>query len=238
VDAVAGGGGLIQVPALLALLPRLPIPTLFGVNKLASLFGTGTAATWYARHITIPWRTALPAAVAALVGSWFGARLVRHLDPTLLRPLVLALLVVVAAFTVLRPRYGERRQAPRVRGAAALLLALIVGGGLGFYDGFFGPGAGSFLIFAFVGVFGMDFLTASATAKVVNFGSGVAALGYFAGTGQVRWGLGLAMGAALMTGAALGSRAAVRGGVRFVRPFFLAVVTALIVKIAWDTLRG
>jgi uncharacterized membrane protein YfcA len=238
VDAVAGGGGLIQVPALLALLPGLPIATLFGTNKLASLFGTGTAATWYARHIEIPWRTALPAALAALAGSWAGARMVRLLDPALLRPVVLAMLVAVAVFTIVRPEYGRRRVRPRARGAARLPLAILVGGVLGFYDGFFGPGAGTFLIFAFIGLFGLDFLSASATAKVVNFGSAVAALGYFAATGNVRWGLGLAMAASLTVGATLGARLAVRGGVRLVRPFFLGVVTALIARIAWTTLRG
>jgi hypothetical protein len=236
VDAVAGGGGLIQLPALLILLPGVPIPTIIGTNKLAAIFGTATASMRYGRRITLPWRTALPAAATAFGGAALGSRLVHLLNPAVARPLVLALLVVVALFTLLRPDYGTHH-APHRSGTTEWLLAMAVGGGLGFYDGFFGPGAGSFLIFAFIGLFGFDFLTASATAKVVNFGSNLASVIYFTATRNVRYGIGLAMGASFMAGAALGAGVALDRGTRLVRPFFLTVVTLLILRIAWDTVR-
>ncbi len=163
IDAVVGGGGLIQIPALFNILPQAQPATIFGTNKLASIFGTGSAAIRYARRIDVPWRTALPAALAAFVLSYFGAMTVALLPKEWLRPLVLVLLIVVTVYTYVRKDLGAVDQ-HRVHGRRDILLALLFGGGIGFYDGFFGPGTGSFLIFMFVRLFGIDFWRASVSA--------------------------------------------------------------------------
>jgi uncharacterized membrane protein YfcA len=157
VDAVAGGGGLIQVPALLVALPAESPATVFGTNKLASIFGTGNAALRYARRISLPWGLALPAAVTAFGFSFAGAMAVAWLPKEVVRPLVLGMLVLVLVYTVVKPEFGVVpgiRLSPGQERPRALLMGAV----LGFYDGFFGPGAGSFMIFAFVHWFRLDFL--------------------------------------------------------------------------------
>lgn len=164
VDAVVGGGGLIQLPAALLLMPGVPYPTLLGTNKFASFFGTSMAVQRYSRHVKIDWRAIAPGAVAAFLFAFLGSRVVTLLDPAILRPLVLVLLVVVVVYVFLVKDLGlihQPKHAPR----KARWLAIGIGSVLGFYDGFFGPGMGSFLIFAFVGILGFDFLSASASAK-------------------------------------------------------------------------
>jgi len=234
VDAVAGGGGLIQVPTLLMALPAESPATVFGTNKLASIFGTGNAALRYARRIALPWGIALPAAVAAFVFSFAGAAAVAWLPKDVVRPLVLALLVLVMLYTVVKPNFGAlagERLAPHLERRFALL----AGASLGFYDGFFGPGAGSFMIFAFVRFFRLDFLHASGAAKVVNFSTNAAALAYFVPSGHVLWMIGLAMAAFNIAGALLGARLALRHGSGFVRGVFLVVASLLIARLGYDT---
>lgn len=232
VDAMVGGGGLIQIPALLTQFPQTAIPTLFGTNKIASLAGTSAALWRFARSIPIPWKVVLPATVAALIGAWWGAALVAWLPRESMRPLVLLLLVAVAIYTFVKKDMGHAATRPltptdRWRGVALGLT-------LGLYDGFFGPGTGSFLIFAFVRFFGMDFLRASASAKVVNVATNVAAIGFFASHGPILWVVGLLMAACNLAGASLGTVLALRGGSRFIRKIFLAVVIVLIGKLAMD----
>ena len=235
VDAAAGGGGLIQVPALLMALPVESPATVFGTNKLASIFGTGNAALRYARRISLPWGIALPAATSAFLFSFAGAMAMAWLPKGAVRPLVLGLLVVVLAYTVIKPDFGVVpgfRLAPGLESRRALL----VGAVLGFYDGFFGPGAGSFLIFAFVRFFRLDFLHASSAAKVVNFATNAAALAYFVPSGHVLWITGLAMAAFNIGGALLGARLALRHGSGFVRGVFVVVASVLIARLGYDTL--
>ena len=234
-DSVVGGGGLIQVPALLLLLPGVPIPVLFGTNKLASTMGTIAAVRRYARGLDIDWRLILPAALASSGCSLLGAHAVSGIRPEALRPVILALLVGVALFTWRARDFGSIH-APRLGGATALIAAILTGGALGFYDGFFGPGAGSFLIFLFVALFGFDFLAASAAGKVVNLGSNFAAALYFAATDQTLYRVAIPMGLANIAGASLGSHLALTRGVRLIRGFFLVVVAALIVRLAWQAL--
>jgi uncharacterized membrane protein YfcA len=235
-DSVVGGGGLIQVPALLVLLPGVPIPVVFGTNKLASTMGTIAAVRRYARGLEIDWRLILPAALASAGFSLVGAHAVSGIRPETLRPVILVLLVGVAVFTWRARDFGSIH-APRLEGTRALIAAILTGGALGFYDGFFGPGTGSFLIFLFVALFGFDFLAASAAGKVVNFGSNFAAALYFVATDQTLYRLAIPMGLASIAGASLGSHLALTRGVRLIRTFFLVVVTALIVKLAWDAAR-
>lgn len=234
VDAVAGGGGLIQVPALFTALPQESPASLFGTNKAASVVGTGNAAWRYARRIALPWGIALPAALAAFAFSFAGAAAVAWMPRELVRPLVLVLLVGVIAYTATRHEFGAVA-GPRLERERELPLAIGVGAVLGFYDGFFGPGAGSFLIFAFVRGFRLDFLHASAAAKVVNFSTNAAALCYFVPTGHVLWLPAVVMAACNMTGAQIGARLALRHGAGFVRGIFLLAASALAVKFAYDT---
>lgn len=232
VDAVAGGGGLIQVPALFSALPAEAPATLFGTNKGSSVFGTANAAWRYARRIEIPWALALPAAGTAFVFSFAGAATVAWLPREVVRPLILALLIVVAGYTAWRREFGVAVTAGPRHGRTAIL---VMGAVLGFYDGFFGPGMGSFVIFAFVRWFGLDFLRASAAAKIVNGSTNVAALAYFVPSGHVLWGLALSMAVLNIAGAQVGTRLAIRGGSGFVRAAFLAVTAVLIAKFGHDT---
>ncbi len=234
IDAVAGGGGLVQVPALLAALPGESPATLFGTNKGSSVFGTLNAAWRYSRRIALPWRTLLlPASIAAFVCSYAGAAVVSWLPKENLKPLVLALLIAVWVYTLLRPGFGKTNRSMPAR---PLVPALAIGGAIGFYDGFFGPGAGSFLIFAFVRVFGLDFLAASASAKVVNATTNIAALAYFVPHGQILWLVVAVMAVCNVAGAVIGSKMALKHGSDFVRGAFLIVVGALIMKVGFDTL--
>jgi uncharacterized membrane protein YfcA len=235
IDAVVGGGGLIQIPALFAVYPGQSAATLFGTNKCASVVGT-ISATWrYARQVKMPWRTILPAAFAAFALSYVGAAAVAWLPKNAIRPMILLLLILAAIYTLKRKDFGLTHR-PTHGGHRELAYALLLGGGIGFYDGFFGPGTGSFLIFLFVRFFGFDFLHASASAKVVNVATNLAALAYFVPNGYVLPLLALFMALANVSGSLAGSWLAIRHGSGFIRHVFLIVAAILIVKFAWDTL--
>jgi uncharacterized membrane protein YfcA len=234
IDAVVGGGGLIQIPALFAVHPGESPATLFGTNKCASVVGTSNAAWRYARRVAMPWRTILPAAAAAFAFSYVGAAAVAWLPKDAVRPLILGLLVFAAVYTLKRKDFGQSH-APAHSGHRELLYAALLGGAIGFYDGFFGPGTGSFLIFLFVRFFGFDFLHASAAAKVVNVATNLAAIAYFLPAGYVLPLLAAVMAAANVAGSVIGTRLALRHGSGFIRQVFLAVAGVLIVKFAWDT---
>lgn len=236
VDSVAGGGGLIQLPALLIFMPHVAVPTLLGTNKLASICGTSVATLQYARYIRIDWKATMPATLAAFVCSFLGARVTTLLKPEAMRPIVLILLVGVFAYTMIRKDFGSLHL-PRLGDKKQLLVSLATGSVIGFYDGFFGPGTGSFLIFVFIGIFGFSFLAASASSKVVNFTTNLAAILYFVFTGNVLYAVALPMAFCNILGAVVGTRLAVLKGNRFVRVIFLVVVAGMILKIAYDTFR-
>ncbi|OPY63149.1 MAG: hypothetical protein A4E57_03838 [Syntrophorhabdaceae bacterium PtaU1.Bin034] len=237
IDSVAGGGGLVQVPALFVFLPTLPVPILFGTNKLASIAGTSIAATHYARNIAVNWKATLPAVMAAFVFSFLGARVVTLIRPEVMRPLILVLLIAIAIYTFKRKELGSLH-APRLGVTSQTTFSLLTGTVIGFYDGFFGPGTGSFLIFIFVGIFGFSFLSASASSKFVNVTTNLAAVLYFAATDNILYRLALPMAACNMLGSLVGSRLAVLKGSRFVRTFFLLVVSALIIRMAYGIFRA
>lgn len=232
-DAVAGGGGLVQVPALFVLMPGVPAATLLGTNKFASIWGTLFATWQYARQVPMEWRATLPTCAAAVVFGFLGARTVAQVPPDLLRPLVLVLLVAVLAYTLWRKDLGALH-APRLTRAGQFWTGLGVGAAIGFYDGFFGPGTGSFLIIAFVGLFGFSFLAASASAKAVNVVTNFAALGYFVSHGHVLYAVAAPMALCNVAGSFVGTRLALKLGSRFVRAVFVFVVTVLIGRYAWD----
>ncbi len=233
VDAVAGGGGLIQVPALFAAFPQLPPPTLFGTNKLSSVWGTAVAARNYARQIAIDWEIALPASLAALTFAFAGAYAITIFPPEIFRKLLPLILLLVAVYVLRRRDFGAEYQ-PTCRGRSKRVRAALVGMGVGFYDGFFGPGTGSFLIFAFIRGFGLDFLRASALAKLVNVACNLAALAWFLPTAQTLWQLALWMAVCNVAGSMLGTRLALKGGSRLIRALFLLVLSALILKTGYD----
>jgi uncharacterized membrane protein YfcA len=235
VDAVSGGGGLVQLPALLVLLPGASPVQVLATNKLASICGTSVAAATYYRKVRPDLRTALPMAGIALAGSALGALCASLIPSEVFRPLVLVLLVVVAAYTLWRPGLGAV-QSLRWDGRQHHVAAGLGGLGLGFYDGIFGPGTGSFLVFLLVGLLGYSFLQASAKARIVNIGTNVGALIVFIPQGAPMWVLGLAMGACNIAGGWLGAHTAIRRGSAFVRVVFLTVVAGLILKLGYDVL--
>ncbi|MCW2616552.1 MAG: hypothetical protein JWN08_3546 [Frankiales bacterium] len=236
-DAVVGGGGLVQLPALLVVLPGAPVVSLLGTNKLASVVGTASAAVTYNRRVAVDRRTAAWMAGAAFAGSGAGALLATQVGSDVLKPVVLVALVAVLAYTLRSPSLGEVEQL-RLRAGAQRGVALVGGAAIGFYDGFVGPGTGSFLVFLLVGAVGLSFLHASATAKVVNTSTNLAALALFAAGGHVLWALGAAMAAANLAGSQVGARLAVRRGSAWVRRVFLVVVGALVVRLAYDVLSS
>lgn len=236
VDSIVGGGGLIQLPALFVFLPpslASSIPLVFGTNKLSSMCGTAVAVGQYARRVPIPWRSVLPAAIAAFLLSATGARVVQLVKNDFLKPLTLGLLVAVAVYTYARKSFGEKH-APKFLADRERLFAILVGAVIGFYDGFFGPGTGSFLIFIFIGLFGFDFLTASASSKVINLATNLAAVIAFGLSGMILYEYALPMGMCNVAGALLGTRLAMLKGNQFVRVFFLAIVVVMIGRFAWE----
>lgn len=235
VDAVVGGGGLVLVPALFSVFPQAAPATLFGTNKGASVWGTAWASVQYGRRVDLPWQALLPACAAALAGSFAGAWTVTLVSAEGLRKALPFILLAVLAYTLAKKDLG-RHHAPRHSGAAQTALASGIGLLIGFYDGFFGPGTGSFFVFLFVRLLGFDFLHASASAKLMNTATNAAALVLFAWKGHVWWHFALVMAVTNVLGSLLGTRLALKHGAGFVRGMFLLVVSALILKTGWDAL--
>jgi len=233
VDAIAGGGGLLTVPVLLA--TGLPPQDALGTNKFQSSCGT-TLATWnYARNGLFDGQRLRVGIVATLVGALLGAWTVTRIHPEFLRPLIPIVLIAIAGYTAWKPDLGSASR-------PALLPKTVFGATfglvLGFYDGVFGPGTGSFWTVACVAVLGSDLLQATAYTKAMNLTSNLASLVLFASTGHVRYGIGLTMASGQLLGGWLGARWAVRGGSARIRPVFLTMVVLLALKLAFDALRG
>ena len=233
VDAVAGGGGLIQVPALFAAYPNVPPATLLSTNKVAAVGGTFNAARKFLRHVSLPWTIVFPAIVAGFFGSLLGANAVSNFPAEPLRKALPFVLLFLLLYTWFQPSLGEAH-APKVLGRLQQVKGVILGLTIGFYDGFFGPGTGSFLLFGFVRFFGFDFLHASAATKLVNVATNLAAILMLASLGQINWPLGFAMMIANIAGSQFGSRLAIKHGSAFVRKAFLLIVSVLILKSAWN----
>ena len=234
VDAIAGGGGLIQLPALLIGLPQSATVQVLGTNKLSSIFGTTAAAILYRRKVKPDLTFTFAMAVPAFAGSMCGALLAAHLPTHALRPLVLVLLIAVGIYTWRRPTLGHvelLRHTPGRRN----IIAVVAGLGIGFYDGIFGPGTGTFLMVVLVALLGFAFLTASSVAKVVNVATNFGALVIFGLHGVILWHVGLVLGIANVAGGLLGAKLAIRGGSAFVRQIFLVVTAVLILKVGVDT---
>ncbi|MBK0421286.1 TSUP family transporter [Leucobacter sp. CSA2] len=236
VDAVVGGGGLLQLPALLLVPGMTPLQAL-ATNKLASSFGSATSSISYYRSVRPNLRSALPMAGVALLSAVGGASLAAFIPAEVFKPVILVALVGVAALTVFKPSLGTVTK-HHPAGTKRAAWAFVAGAGIGFYDGLLGPGTGTFLVLALVTVLGYDFLMASANAKIVNFATNVGSLILFIPLGAVIWPLGVLMGLANVLGSFIGSRMAVAKGARFVRVIFLIVVAALIAKLGADIWFG
>lgn len=233
VDAIVGGGGLILVPALFGMYPGAAPATLLGTNKGSGIWGTAWATWQFSRRVQLPWGAMLPAAAAAFAGSVAGAWALTLTSPELLRKALPFVLVAVLAYTLARKDLG-REHAPRLAGRTQALVACGIGAVIGFYDGFFGPGTGSFFVFLFVRLLGFDFLNASAGAKLLNTATNAAALLLLASRGHVWWHVAAVLAVANVAGSLIGTRLALRHGAGFVRAAFIVVVTALIAKTGWD----
>jgi uncharacterized membrane protein YfcA len=234
IDSIAGGGGLIQLPALLIGLPKSDTAEVLGTNKLSAVFGTTTAAALYRKQIKPDPKILIAMGLPAFLGSAGGAVLASKIPTSSMRPMVLVLLIIVAIYTWFKPDLGKfenLRHLPKRRVQIAALAGVIIG----FYDGIFGPGTGSFLMLILVASLGYAFITASAIAKVVNVATNVGAIMVFGINGAVIWQIGIILGVANISGAVIGARLAIKGGSSLVRKVFLFVTMALIVKVGIAT---
>ena len=234
VDAMAGGGGLIQLPALIVGLPNKELPLILGTNKVPSIFGTAAAARNYFKNIKPDIPLTLSMMGPAFIGSMGGASLAAAVPKDFFKPFIVFLLVAVAIYTWVKPELGMNENLKYTHKKRLAIVALI-GLLIGFYDGIFGPGTGTFLVFFLVSGIGYAFLKASGTAKLVNISTNAGAILSFQFTGHIWWQLGLLLAFANVTGAIIGSRLAIKGGSPLVRKVFLAVTFLLIARVAWDT---
>ncbi|HEY3535126.1 MAG TPA: TSUP family transporter [Pedococcus sp.] len=236
VDAVVGGGGLVQLPALLLGFPGASPAQVLATNKIAGIAGTATSSVTYWRRVRPDLRTAVPMAVVAYFGAIGGALIGLHIPKAAFNPVILVMLVLVGAYTVAKPALGTQT-ALRFDGHRHTVVAMLTGFLIGVYDGALGPGTGSFLVFVLVGLMGYAFLEASAKAKIANVATNLGALTVFAPGGHVMWGIGLVMAAANLLGGYTGARTAVARGSRFVRVVFVLVLVAFIIRLGGSVLR-
>lgn len=233
VDAVAGGGGLIQTPAALVLLPQFPVATVIGSLKIPAFSGTGFAVIQYLRKVTINWPQAALMCGTAFFAAFAGSELLTRVSNRYMKLIIFIVLIVVAVYTYTKKNFGEyteKTHSPKRQMGYAFLISLVIG----FYDGFIGPGAGSFLILAFITVLGLDFLHASANAKLVNLSTNLGSILLFVFKGTILWSIAIPMAICNSLGAILGARLAIAKGNRFIRIFFLLIITATLLRFGYD----
>ena len=231
-DAIAGGGGLIQLPALMVGLQDKPVVNVLGTNKFASIFGTANAANRYRKQVRIDKKFLASMMVPAFFGSMGGAELASKVPTEQMRVVVLIALIAIFIYTALNPKLGHEENQKLDYKVAA-----IAGLGIGFYDGIFGPGTGTFLMAVLVGVLGFGFLSASAIAKFTNVATNLAAIIIFAKAGVILWGIGAALAISNIIGSTIGSQMAIKGGSPLVRKVFLLMTAALIAKVGFDVVN-
>lgn len=237
IDSIAGGGGLIQLPGIMAVLPNVPAVTLLAVNKTSSVLGTCTAVTEYYRKGLVNVRRMWKSALAALFTAALGAYTAKRVPNELLKPLIIFLLAAMIVFTLLKKDFGQRETASRFSEKQQVILGILLGLVIGFYDGFFGPGTGNLLIMGLIFIYGENFLHASADAKTVNAMTNIAALTMYTVMGVGNLFLGLMMGLFNMAGAHFGVRMAVLKGSKFIRVLFIVMSSALLLKQIIDFFR-
>ena len=228
-DAIVGGGGLIQLPALLIQFPQLALPTLFGTNKIAALSGTSIAAVQYAKRIRFNWKVLLSISLFSFLFSFLGARTVSYLDSEALKPLILIILIAIAIYTFIKKDLGNVATKD-LSTTKKMIFGALIGAVIGFYDGFFGPGTGSFFVLAFVVILGFDFLSASAYAKVVNCITNISALLVFVSHRNYLLEIAILMAVFNIAGNFLGTKIAFKKGNEFIRIVFLIIVMLMILR--------
>ena len=236
IDAVVGGGGLIQLPALLVTLPNSPLPTVFGTNKIAALSGTTIAAFQYAKRIRFNVKLLITISIASFIASYFGARIVSIINPATLKPIILLILIAIAIYTFVKKDLGKVAT-KQLTLSRQLISGAAIGLVIGFYDGFFGPGTGSFFVLAFVVILGFEFVQASAYAKIVNCMTNISALIVFVRQGNYIIGIAILMAIFNITGSVIGSKMALKRGNGFIRIFFLGIVTIMILRYGYDVFK-
>lgn len=233
IDAIVGGGGLLQTPAALILLPQYPVATVIGSLKIPAFTGTSMAAIQYTRKIQMDWaRLGWMAAIACLA-AFGGSVLLTRVDNHFMKPLLLIILIIVATYTYTKKDLGTHTEKNH-SGAKEAWYCAIISLIIGFYDGFIGPGTGSFLVLAFIGVLGFDFLKASAHAKLINLATNLGSIVFFLGSGRILLHIAIPMAVCNALGGIIGARLAIIKGNKFIRVFFLAVVVGTILRFAYD----
>ncbi len=235
IDAIVGGGGLIQTPATLITLPQYPVATLLGTTKIPSFIGTSMAAVQYATIVKLRWKLLALMCGIALVAAYAGSKTVSMVSNAFMKPVIFGMLIIVAIYTYTKKDFGNaslKKYSKNIEWLYAAFFALL----LGFYDGFIGPGAGSFLVLFFISVLGFDFLKASAHAKFVNLATNVGSIIFFGGSGHILYQYAIPMALFNFTGSILGARLAMLKGNTFIRIFFLIVITGTIIRLGYDIL--
>lgn len=233
IDSIVGGGGLLQTPAMLIILPQYPVATIFGTTKIPSITGTAFAGYKYSRNIDINWKVLSAILPAAFLGAMSGAFAITVIDSTFIKPVILFLLFAVAIYTYSNKKFGLHSDNSLSYGKQ-VVLGTILGFAIGFYDGLIGPGTGTFLILTFITILGKDFLHASAHAKYVNVATNLAAIIYFASSGHILYEYAIPMALFNLLGSYLGTKLALLKGNKFIRAFFLLVVFGTILRFAYD----
>jgi uncharacterized membrane protein YfcA len=237
IDSVVGGGGLIQIPALLIAFPEKPIAALFGTNKIAALSGTSFAAYQYSREIKFDPALLIIISMSAFIASHGGAKAVSAINTHALKPAILIILIIIALYSFVRKDLGSSQSRSLSRNMQ-FLYGIILGTFVGFYDGFFGPGTGSFFVLGFVILLGFEFITASAYSKIINCVTNLSALIVFIHQGNYITEPAILMAVCNIAGSITGSRMALKRGNRFVRIFFLIIVSIMIIRFGWDIVTG
>ncbi|GAA0456668.1 TSUP family transporter [Streptomyces sp. NPDC046215] len=239
IDAVVGGGGLLQLPALMVGLPHVPPAHVLGTNKAVAICGTAAAAVAFTRRSPLNLRMGLRIGLAALGGSLAGAFFASGINSAVLRPLIMGILLAVLVFVLLRPTFGVTKAVGAPVTRRRVLTAILVAGlGIGFYDGLIGPGTGTFLVLALAGILHMDLVTASGTSKIINVCTNIGALVTFAWQGSVLWQVAAPMALFNLAGGAVGARMALKRGSGFVRGVLVVVVVSLLGKLGYDQWIG
>jgi uncharacterized protein len=233
IDSIVGGGGLVQTPATLITLPQYPVATLLGTTKIPSLFGTSIAAFQYAFKVNIRWKLLVVMCSIALLAAYAGSATVSMVSNAFMKPVIFIMLVLVFIYTYTKKDFGlvpEREVPEKTAFIWCIIIALLIG----FYDGFIGPGAGSFLILFFISILGFDFLKASAHAKLVNVTTNVGSILFFSRSGHILYQYALPMAVCNFAGSIFGARLAILKGNKFIRVFFLIVITGTIIRFGYD----
>jgi uncharacterized protein len=233
IDAVVGGGGLIQIPALLINLPNTPIPTLFGTNKIAALSGTTISAYQYSKRIKFDFILLFVVSACAAIASFSGAKVVSYINVNTLKPIIFVILILIAIYSILKKDLGSL-QTKTLSLKFQIIYGSLIGLAVGFYDGFFGPGTGSFLVLGFVVILGFEFLQASAYSKIINCVTNFSALIVFIQQGNYLLELAILMAICNIMGSLVGTKVALKKGNRFVRFIFIGVVTLMIIRYGYD----